>query len=385
MAKMKVTKDMMKGNIETQEQLNLLVPIVEPVNKELIKLLKKTEVSRDEVRVIVDNYYQIQEKRIVAESQLRSVIQEYDGTVGTELLSWSLAQQKNLEEGYSAILNAISMSSETGRWLRKVMGIGPTLACALTAYFDIDKAPSAGHFWSYAGLNDNRNPKIGKDKATQIVEKCIRENDNEINDVTVAMVAQATGRKLSTLLQKSTNEKGKISKSNLIKAVSYMPYNKDLKVICWKCGHQFSLLQNNEKSLYGRLLRERKAYETMKNENGEYANQAAMILGNEYEFEPDRFCIPEDSDKLDLFKETNSILRTKNYGKTTDAYKALSEGKLPKAQIQARAERYATKIFISHLFEKMYIDKYGKMPPKPYVMEHMGHVEYIEPEVPYFD
>ena len=382
--KKKVTKSMMMGNKELQDTLESLVPSIEPVDKDLLKLLKKTQVSKEETRIIVDNYYQIQEKRIVVESQMRSVIQEYDNTVNTELLAWSLKQQKNMEEAYFKILNTISQTTEVGKWLRKVMGIGPTLACALTAYFDIEKASSAGHFWSYAGLNDNIAPKLGKEKSALIVEKCINKNDGKLDDYTIALVAQATGRKLSTLLTKSTLESGKISKSELIKAVSYMPYNKNLKVICWKCGHQFSLLQNNEKSLYGRILRERKAKETLLNESGKYANQAKLILGEDYEFEPDKFAITDEFN-LDLYEETNRIIRSKNFGKNTDAYAALSQGMLPKAQIQARAERYATKLFISHLFEKMYIDKYGKMPPNPYVIEHMGHVDYIGPEVPYIE
>lgn len=394
--KIKVTKEMMKGNPEIQEALTTLVDNVEPLNKELIKTIKNIDISKDEVRMLVDNYYQTQAKRIVVESQMRSIIQNTDNTISTELVSWSLNQMKILEDAHGEILSSVSMSSETGRWLRKIMGIGPTLACALIAYFDIEKATSAGHFLSYAGLNDNNAPKIGKDKAKLIVEECINSRDGVLDDVTVAKIAQATGRKLSTLLQKSTNAKGKIVKNDLIKAVSFIPYNKNLKVICWKCGHQFALLQNNEKSLYGRILRERKAQETLWNEQGKFANQAKMILGSDdWEFDRNDFCsIPDyeadDDVNLDdiikedqMFKNTTRILRSKKFDKSTDAYKALSQGMLPKSQIQARAERFATKLFISHLFEKMYIDKYGKMPPKPYVIEHMGHVDYIEPEVPY--
>lgn len=379
--KVKVTKDMLIGDKEAQDTINELIPSVEGINKEFIKKIKEVGVSKKETKVLVDNYYQLQEKRLICEGQLRSAIQESDNTVGHELLSWSYNQMRTMEKGYQDILDAVSKSSRVGRWLREIKGIGPTLAAALVAYFDIDKATSAGAFWSYAGLNDNISPKMARDKAKQIVEACIKARDGVLDEVTVAKVAQATGRKASMLLTKSTNEKGKINKDDLIKAVSYIPYNKDLKVICWKCSQQFVKVANRD-SLYGKIYAERKLYETIKNENKEYANQAKMILGEDYQYDPTDFAIVDEED-IDFYKEANDILRSKNYSKSTDAYKELSQGKLPKAQIQARAERYAVKLFISHLFEMMYYDKYGKKAPNPFVIEHMGHKDYIEPEVPY--
>ena len=52
-------------------------------------------------------------------------------------------------------------------------------------------------------------------------------------------------------------------------------------------------------------------------------------------------------------------------GKTTDAYKAYSVGKLPPAHIHARAKRYAVKMFISHLHEIWYEVELGKPAPVP--------------------
>ena len=112
--------------------------------------------------------------------------------------------------------------------------------------------------------------------------------------------------------------------------------------------------KNNPDSLYGRLYKERFDYETMKNERGDYADQAAKILAS------------------------------KNFSKTTSAYKFYSEGKLPPAHIVQRCERYVTKMFISHLYEAAYYNKYGVMAPNPYVLCFCeGHTDYIGPEVPY--
>ena len=76
-------------------------------------------------------------------------------------------------------------------------------------------------------------------------------------------------------------------------------------------------------------------------------------------------------------------LKKKKYGKNTEAYKSLSQGKLPLAQIEARAKRFAVKVFINHLFEMMYVCLHHKMPEMPYPISVMGHVDYIGPEVPY--
>ena len=66
-------------------------------------------------------------------------------------------------------------------------------------------------------------------------------------------------------------------------------------------------------------------------------------------------------------------------GKNTDAYKAYSIGQLPPAHIHARAERYATKLFLAHWHHVAYESHFGTPPPKPYVIEHMGHAHYIAP------
>ena len=127
------------------------------------------------------------------------------------------------------------------------------------------------------------------------------------------------------------------------------PFNARLKTLCWKIGESFVKVSNNEKDFYGKIYKERKEYEIAKNEAGEYADQA--------------------KEKLEKFK----------IGKDTDAYKYYSEGKLPPAHIQARAKRYAVKIFLSHFFEIWYAIEHNQIPPKPYTIAILGHVHYQEP------
>ena len=126
------------------------------------------------------------------------------------------------------------------------------------------------------------------------------------------------------------------------------PWNAALKTLCWKIGESFVKVHNNEKDIYGKLYAQRKALEIERNERGEFADQAKAKLA------------------------------TTRIGKTTDAYKSYSVGKLPPAHIHARAKRWAVKIFLSHWWEVAYEAHYGEKPPfEPYPIAHLGHVHKI--------
>ena len=93
--------------------------------------------------------------------------------------------------------------------------------------------------------------------------------------------------------------------------------------------------------------------EEKKNENGDYAEQAAKIL------------------------------RTKNI-QSVETRKYLEAGKLTPKHIMMRSLRWTVKLFISHVFDAMYIDAYGKTPELLYPFQkESGHTDWIAPEVPY--
>lgn len=129
------------------------------------------------------------------------------------------------------------------------------------------------------------------------------------------------------------------------------PYNARLKTLCWKIGESFVKVSGNDKDVYGKIYKIRKEYEQAKNEAGEYAEQAAERAGK--------------------------------VGKSTEAYKYYSVGKLPPAHIQARAKRYAVKIFLSHLFSVWYELENGEKPPKPYAIAILNHAHEIP--IPNYD
>lgn len=127
------------------------------------------------------------------------------------------------------------------------------------------------------------------------------------------------------------------------------PWNADLKTLCFKIGDCIVKFKNKDgvNHPYGKLYDYKKAIETERNEKGELAEQA------------------------------RAILKEKNIGKDTVAYQYYSKGLLPPAHIDMRAKRWVVKIFLSHWHTVAYYEKYGKLPPKPWIIVHGGHTDYI--------
>lgn len=341
-----------------------IATLTKSVKKSLTKIP-----SREEARYISDIYYQIQTMRIGVESQLRAMDQRTDQDSKTEIaekstksnpvqsrpfMEWYLFNLKIMETEIGKALAIFSDSCYMGRWAKANKGIGPTIATQLIAYLNIpsDTGFYAGNWWSYCGLNDNNRPWLGREKSNQIVNKHITDPKN-ITDQQVMELAAESKWQYSYYEENGRSESGAWSKEMLIKATAKIPYNTHMKVLMYKIGHQFVFVKNKSDSVYGKIYKERLAYETAKNENGDYAEQAAKILAS------------------------------KNFNKSTEAYKSYSIGKLPPAHLSQRAQRYATKMFISHLFEAEYYNKFGKSAPNPYMLAVEGHKGYVEPEVPY--
>ena len=245
--------------------------------------------STGEARFLVDSYYTMQEGRIRAANQIRALTNSGEPH---DVLKWLATENRVLEESIKLALDLYSGGHPVGSRMRTVLGIGPVIAAGLLAHIDIKRAKTAGAIWRYAGLDPTSEWKKGEKR----------------------------------------------------------PFNASLKTLCWKLGESFVKVSGNEKSIYGRLYRERKEIELAKNEAGDFADQAAA--------------------KLERFK----------IGKTTDAYKAYSKGKLPPAHVHARAKRVAVKMFLSHLHEIWYEIETGEKAPVPYIMTFANHTHRLDPD-----
>lgn len=322
----------------------------------------------EEARFLEDIYYQTQAKRIAVQNQLRSLNQGKDseindnahksGSKNRSFLEWYFLNNSIMEDEIAKAIALFSDSNYLSRWAKSVIGIGPIyatcLAANLTIIDDGVHPMSAGAWWSFCGLNDNLRPWLGKAKSLEIVNRLVAEADGVIDDALVYKLINISGWSMAHYEKHAKSEKtGAWSKDKLVQATSMIPYNRRLKTLCFKIGKSFMFNSKNPNSLYGRLYRERKEFETRNNMNGLYANQA--------------------------FK----IIQEKNFKKSTTAYSYYSKGMLPPAHIDMRARRFAVKLFISHCYEAAYYNKYGKPAPMPYMIAYQDHKDYIGPEVPY--
>ena len=173
-----------------------------------------TNLTRDEARYFVDAYYQIQENRKRFAAQIREAEKVGEPS---RLLIWLFLQVDTLEKEIKKMLKAYADSHPVGVWSQSIVGIGPVISAGLLAHIDIEKAPTAGHIWSFAGLNPT----------------------------------------------KTWNKKEK------------RPWNASLKSLCaYKLGECFVRTCNNKASYYGRLYAEKKAEIEEENKAGKYEGVA---------------------------------------------------------------------------------------------------------------
>ena len=195
---------------EQQQQVS-----VERLTRDLSKAA--TTLSIDEVRFLVDAYYQMQKNRIRSVHQTRTLAEANEPHT---LLTWLAMQSETLESQIKRALDKYGASQPLGEWAREVVGIGPVITAGLLAHIDLEKAPTSGHIWRFAGLDPTSKWERGKKRL----------------------------------------------------------HNASLKRLCWLIGESFVKVKGHEADIYGKVYEQRKTFEHQKNDRGEYAEQAAAVL-----------------------------------------------------------------------------------------------------------
>ena len=368
--KMEYFDDEVFANTSAKELISTF-GMAESMKKDFVNV---GNISREEMKMLVDLYYQLQANRKRTREQIRSIEQNRDGGKGSnaDIMRWVLVNQSCIEKQIPEIMQEVCEHDEVGKWLLQIKGIGPVLAAALIAYFDVEGRQYANTFISYAGLNDNNRPWLGKEKSKKIIDD-IMGTRKKVTEDDVAKICAKTQWSYDYLYKACYDEKkGKVvwSRKNLEAACAKIPYNQRLKSIMWNVGQSF-IYQSSRGSYYGKLYMERKAYEVKRNEEGHNKEYAEANIGK---------------------------LKDKN----TETYKAYSQGIIPPSQITARARRWVEQLFLAHLFDEMYRVHNDALPPVPYILAHpeknstienlspddpryeeQRHNRFIEPEVPF--
>lgn len=284
------------------EQTEQLTPI-KRLTRDQVNAAKN--ISRREVRYLVDYYYICQEDRKRAKSQVRALEQFGEPN---ELVQYLADQAEVLESQVKRMLDKYVEKDPVASWISDLYGFGPVLSAGFVAHLDITMAPTAGHFWAFAGLDPTKTWEKGKKR----------------------------------------------------------PWNAKLRVLSWKAGQCMMKFSNREDCYYGQIYKKAKEYYFQKNEAGDYSAQAkSELVSGKYK---ERIVKASSQDGEEVTEET--FKRAKFY---------LEQGKLPPAHIDARARRYAVKMFLSHLHEVWYKFHYKTNPPRPFALEILGHAHKIEP------
>jgi hypothetical protein len=175
------------------------------------------EITKTQVRFLVETYYDLQKDRIRNSNQCFQLNEAGTPSIFHE---WLTENFHRLEKNIEYILRLWVMSDALGERLMSVCGIGPILSAGLLAYIDFDIAISAASVWRFAGLD----PTIKWEK----------------------------GQK--------------------------RPFNAGFKTLCWKIGESFVKVKSNDKDFYGKIYTKRRSYEEAKNERGDYKDIADECL-----------------------------------------------------------------------------------------------------------
>lgn len=329
--------------------------------------------SENEARFLVDYYYICQDDRMRFLGQVRAMTQSQESTM---VLDWLGAQAEVMEGQVKRALDKYTDAHPIGTWIKSLYGFGPVLAAGIIAHIDIEKAPTAGHIWSYAGLVDGKEWISSADAARWVKE----------NGLDVELAARTFNRNPANLRAMASQDREgediEMTAKSLAAAIARRPWNAALKKLCFKIGECMVKFAGNEQCFYGHVFRDRRLYEWENNLNGVLAQKAAND-GDKYSTSTESYAWvkgmyhPDDIRALRKKLDTEGAIPPDELKKIR---RKAGEGvpMLPPAQIHARARRYAVKLFLSHLHTVWYETHFQRRPPNPFVIEHMGHVHYIQ-------
>lgn len=293
--------------------------------------------TKDEAKYFVQKYYSIQGDRIACGNQISALERDAkaEGRPAEPhgILQWMHDQHATLEGQVKGALDSYSAAHPVGGYLRTQKGIGPVLASALLAHLELRE--TVGSWWRLAGV-DPTSRWHGTERAREMVADVLGPAGDVTQEAVAALAARA-GVRVETLLG-AVDEGETLTRTVLVKALARRPWNAELKKTLFLIGESFVKVSGSEDAFYARLYKLRKAYETGKNERGEYRDQVAARLAE------------------------------RAPGRDTDARAALEAGRLPLAQIHMRAKRYAVKMLLSGMHTVWYWQEHGRLPAVPWAI-----------------
>jgi Transposase IS116/IS110/IS902 family len=178
-------------------------------------ILQAANLNDAEARFLVSDYYAAQDMRKRTDMQVR-----HQGDASMEERISALSYMGDgfalMEDEVRKMLKKYAEASPVGRWMLSLHGIGPVIAAGMLAHLDIKRAPTAGHFWRFSGLDPTCKWEKGKKR----------------------------------------------------------PYNPAMKQLCFHFGECAKRTSGSSLSFYGQFYKEKKQLLEERNEAGEFAERA---------------------------------------------------------------------------------------------------------------
>ena len=282
--------------------------------------------TKEQVRYLVDTYYRTQHMRIAAQAQIRELQKETTRRIAEvrrktqedikELEKLGRSNEKSLQNIYEEqerlekqiqsvrdndvlkflensqniserniqkILDKVTDTTAAGRWAKSIIGIGPVIAAGLTAYIDITKAQTVGAVWSFAGVD----PRIAWHEQDwhrkKLQEFYPVENGTwriPVADAEdIAPIVKRGVAYVKRVLEQEAKGTSHAPGNEIIKHFAKRPWNTTMKsLLCFIAGESFIKHRNNPKAVYGPIYWERKQIEIARNLNGNFTDQARETM-----------------------------------------------------------------------------------------------------------
>jgi len=301
-------------------------------------------------------------------------------------VAWLGRQEEGLEKRLEEAMMEATEAHPLGQWMLAQVGVGPRLASRLLAYVDWQNASKPTAVWRFAGL-DPTITWLGTRRADAAVDDFVREHGllpgARWTDDQIAAFARANGLSppfiMSGLAAAVDKEP---TTTNVAKAAARLPWNANLKRLCFLLGECFAKFSGNENCYYGQMYRRWRISLWEQNLKVEFADTAR-----------DAITTKRVGKSTSKFKWNSGVYSSASAaawlaaggGRTPPAPAAPGEGlpMLAPMHIVMRARRKAIKLFLSHGWE-MQKDIDGTKPGgwKYYAISHLGHSEHIPPPPP---
>lgn len=350
------------------------------------QLLEAQKFDRGEALSLVNTYYDFQTMRKSMANKVRALkqghaVRDDKGDYNPVFLTHLESTLKHMEEKIAKGLAAWARSTTIGKWMTSLPGVGDIIAAGIMANVDFHRCccpnlrhlrrneipeehkkicpglVSAGHLISFAGQMDPAKYVWGKGapRPYNVRLKTILWNLGQ-SIKKLAPNRNFLGKSVEEIADILMNDKSEDDDGTTTPVVTAKKYTsrdealKDAEKKKQDADMKFERLSRPE-YLYVRRYYERKIFEEIANERGDNKERA--------------------------FRELEERKR-KNRPISDAQRKIWSEGKLQRAGLDLRAIRWSNRLFLNHFFEVGRTIYYG-VAPKPWVIEHGGHVHYIAP------